>query len=756
MQIKGEKTILWLSLVILTVLMYWPIFSSGRLPGGEMSDTVAQGYPFFSYTASRLSQGELPLWNPYILCGVPFYESFSSPVFYPLRGIPLLLFGPEAAIRFLFPLHLVLAGFFAWLFLKSIGVSRWGSLTGAVAYSSGAWANTLFYAGHGSKIICWAWFPLVLWATVRFIQTKNPKYIGLGGLAVGMQGLSSHPQMMLYTAGSAFIISVFLLGKPVGKAIRVNLGGLFGILLLGGAVAAVQLYPGYLFSGYTSRGNDLSLEAASSYSLPPEETLTMVLPGMFGTRHGFSDSTVGGIPVYFGRLGLRLSSEFTGVAFFLLGMLGLLFGGNRRAKYALLALCITGTVISWGGYTPLFSVLYRIIPVIRKLRAPHMAAFITTASIAMASGLGFDAVFISDNSGIRLKRLALALAGVCLLFLFLVPAAGAISNALQSSWWARNGVSDTSPFGALTSRRASLLETDLLRVFWVTGSIALLVYLRGKARGSAAVFALGFLTVSALELIPFNRGFQVYLPAVSIDSMYPDAPALREMTGSGRVFPGGNSFIPLGIRSVAGYHAARTTETETLLNLLSGSSPWVIRQTAMNTFVTDQGAANWEQIWPALSEGIQSFPRDPMPRAFIPRSIIEGSREEGFQAMEGGWNPQLRSVIEETPSVHDGVLGTAEIITDEPELVTVRTETAMAGFLVLADTWYPRWSVTVDGEQAEVFRANGWMRAVPVPSGEHLVVFSYDSHHIRTGGLLSIIALIISAGLILIFGRKNA
>ena len=46
-----------------------------------MSDTVAQGYPFFAYTEEAVRNGGLPHWNPYIFCGVPFYSSFSAPVF---------------------------------------------------------------------------------------------------------------------------------------------------------------------------------------------------------------------------------------------------------------------------------------------------------------------------------------------------------------------------------------------------------------------------------------------------------------------------------------------------------------------------------------------------------------------------------------------------------------------------------------------------------------------------------------------------
>ncbi len=756
MSVKNERSFLWVSLIALAVLTYWPVFSSRRLPGGSMSDTVAQGYPFFAYTAERLSQGDLPLWNPYIMCGTPFYESFSAPVFYPLRGLPMVLFGAETAIRFLFPLHLILAGFFAWLFLKAAGVSQWGSWTGAMAYSTGAWANTLFYAGHGSKIICWAWLPLILWAVLKLSRTGKLKYLSLGGLAVGMQGLSSHPQMMLYSAGAAFMLSMFLLKKPLKKAIIRGPLGLAAILVLGASLAAVQLYPGYLFSQHTSRGNDLSLESASSYSLPPEETLTMILPGMFGLRHGFTDSMVNGIPVYFGRLGLRLSSEFTGVAFFLLGLLGLLSGADKKIRYALTAMCIGGAVVSWGGYTPVFAILYKILPVFRKLRAPHMAAFITTTAVALSAGFGFDALFVSQGREALRKQVWITLMILSGLFLILTAASSSVSAVLQSSWWSGNGVTDTSPYSALMARRASLLKTDLLRFASVSAVTAFLVFFLRKNKGSVGLFALAVAAISAVELVPFNRNFQVYLSSTSIESMFPDAPQLREMAGDGRVFPGGNYLIPLQIRSVTGYHAAGTVETDRLMNLIGSGSPWVIRQTAMNTFASSEGAASWDQIQPALAEGIQGYPDNPMPRAFMPRSVVTGSQDEGFQAVESGWNPQIRSVVENSPSIHDGVLGSAEIVTDQPELVIIETRSDLPGFLVLADTWYPDWKALVDGVETDIYRTNGWMRGVSVPAGEHVVEFKYGYSNILAGGIISIAALLILTLLSLINWKKDA
>ncbi len=753
---RNEKSVLGIALILLAVLTYWTIFSSARLPGGDMSDTVSQGYPFFSYTESRLDQGELPLWNPYVFCGIPFYESFSSPVFYPLRGLPMIIFGSEVAIRFLFPMHLLLAGLFAWLFLKSISVSRWGSLIGAFAYASGAWANTLFYAGHGSKIICWAWLPLLLWAVVRWSDTRDSRYIAIGAIAVGMQGLASHPQMILYSAGCALILALFVSKKSTVKSVSLNIGGLTAILLLGGALAAIQLYPGYKFSEHTSRGENLSLEAASSYSLAPEETLTMFLPGMFGLRHGFNDSMVSGVPVYFGRLGLRLSSEFMGVAFFTLALIGLSYGTNRKARFGLLTLAVTGAVVSWGGYTPVFSLLYNVIPVFRKLRAPHMAAFVTTSSLALASGLGFDALFESGLNKAKLKKPMIALAAVSGLFLILMAAADPISRALQSSWWTANGISDPSPFGAIIARRSALLSKDFLRVFSVTGLMAAMVFIVRKGKGSTAIFALTLLLVSCVELVPFNRNFQVFLPSTSIESMYPDSPLLREMAGEGRVFPGGNELVPLGIRSVYGYHAAKPSGTDQLMALVRTSSPWVLRQTAMTAYASSEGAAGWDDFRPVLAEGVPGYPVDPMPRAFVPGAVVAASVDEAFDAIAAGIDPQVRSHIQGISTVCEGVTGSAVITEDLPEKVTIRCESSGTGYLILADSWYPEWEVSVDGEPASLLRANGWMRAVQLSAGEHLVEFSYSSRNVVTGGIISgAAALLILISLLFSIFRKK-
>lgn len=736
--------------IILSVLVYWPVFSSGRLPGGELSDTVHQGYPFFAFTEASLRQGELPLWNPYIYGGLPFYASFSAPVFYPLRGLPLLLFGGEAAIRFLFPVHLVLAGCFTWLFMGSLGVSRPGRYAGASAYALGAWANTLFYAGHGSKVICWAYLPLLLYALKRYNDTRRVKWIGAGALAVGMQGLSSHPQMVLYSGMIAFVFALWHMGRPRQWLWKAS--GFAGMMLLGAAVSAVQLYPGYLFSRESTRGEGLDPETAASYSMPPEETLTMILPSAYGLRHGFPDSSISGIPVYFGRLGLRLSSEFTGVAVFLMAMAGLLRGKNGNSRRALLTLVLLGAAVSWGGYTPVFDVLYRFVPIFRRIRAPHMAAFITATSLAFAAGPGFDA-FLAEKA---FRKKILIPGGAVILFLLLLSISGPLSRTLQATWWRRMGVPGGAGFDFLTNHRASLLRADLFRALLSSSGLLMLLYAGAKLGLKPGLVSAGFIVICGLELVPFNRSFQVYLHQTSIESLFIPDPGLEEAAGSGRVFPGGNQLVPLGIRSVSGYHAAKPGITDRLASLIDPPTPENLHQLGVTAFRLPEGTFTWEELHPVLSEESPTLPRYPMPRAFIPTQPVPGTREQGFTLLARGANPTKVSVIDAPPrSLPSVCSGTAEIILDTPHEVIVETRSSSIAVLVLADTWYPRWRAEVNGNPTEIHTANGWMRSVILPAGLNTVRFRYDDSDVILGLWISMASLTAALAILLIPSRRR-
>jgi hypothetical protein len=752
----------WHLLLLLPAVLitYSTVFTSSRLPGGELSDTLHQGYPFVAYTAEALHAGHLPHWNPLIFCGIPFYSSFSAPVFYPVRGLLLILFGAEASVRFLFPIHLVLSGLFAWIFLGSLGTGRWGRIVGALAYALAAWSNTLFYAGHGSKMICWSLFPLLLYSCERWVTSRRAVFIGLGGLAIGMQALSSHPQMLLYSAGGALVWTVFR-GFSADGGPRRNLlpavAGVSAVMILGIAIGAVQLLPGYNFSKYSSRGADLSPDQASSYSLPPEETLTMAFPRLFGYRHGFDDSTMMGAPLYFGRLGLRLSSEFVGVSVLVLAAAAW-FLSDRKTRWPLLTLAILGLLISWGGYTPVFDLLYRTVPLFRKLRAPHMAAFITTAAIALSAGPGFDALFRKGLPASRRFAAGAAIfAGICLMVFLL---AGSILPGLQSGWWSRMGAAGGSGFpgySAVVNHRVDMAAPDFLKAALAAGVIAGLARFGiGPGRWRAALPGAVVVLLIGLELIPVDRDFQVYLDGSGrIEDHFPGQQDVPADPGSGRLMPGGNEYIPMGIRSVSGYHAAKPAVVQDLQDAISSGGVPAMRQTGYTLLQVEGGMLTYAQVREALLQQSAAdpetladieaaLPESPQPRTWLAASWVVVSEQQGFQAMVSGFDFQGTTLLYEDPGIDpagtDGSEGesSARITVDLPETVVINTDGSSPGILVLADTWYPRWTVEVDGEPAELLRVNHWQRGVAVSAGPHIVAFRFDASDVRTGLFISL------------------
>ena len=71
------------------------------------------------------------------------------------------------------------------------------------------------------------------------------------------------------------------------------------------------------------------------------------------------------------------------------------------------------------------------------------------------------------------------------------------------------------------------------------------------------------------------------------------------------------------------------------------------------------------------------------------------------------------------------------------------------GWLILSDAWDPGWRVTVDGQPAEIHVANGYQRAVWLTEGAREVVWQYRPPGLTAGVLVSLIAWLILAVMVL-------
>jgi hypothetical protein len=90
---------------------------------------------------------------------------------------------------------------------------------------------------------------------------------------------------------------------------------------------------------------------------------------------------------------------------------------------------------------------------------------------------------------------------------------------------------------------------------------------------------------------------------------------------------------------------------------------------------------------------------------------------------------------------------------DDPDRLVISAELQSAGFVVIADTYYPGWKAWVDGQRTAVYPAHLLFRAVHVPAGAHTVELRYQPASFLYGlvlaavaGLLCLLVLFIRAG----------
>lgn len=238
-----------------------------------------------------IHQGEFPLWNPLVFCGMPHAANPQNLLLYPpnlLRSLLVFEPSPRATMISLWCLlcaHFVLMLTATFALGRRHGLSRTASLVGAVGVAcSGEFI--LKMPAHPHFIFFMAWMPVVFLGLNRILGARSnaetARWTGVTALAFGMQVLTGFPLFMVY--GTILHVSYAILSVLFAQDHRREAGAwrgaevlrraaqvlvpLAGVVVIGLLSAAVLLFPARTMSEQSARSKPMM-----SWTVPQARTV---------------------------------------------------------------------------------------------------------------------------------------------------------------------------------------------------------------------------------------------------------------------------------------------------------------------------------------------------------------------------------------------------------------------------------------------------------------------------------------------------
>jgi hypothetical protein len=760
-RLNGERrfALLFLGVVGLLALAFYRKFAFDPSlmlgAGGGVSDMLEQAYQLRKFAIDELRAGRgFPLWNPFVYGGLPYLSVLPGPVFYP-SSLLYLVMPLSRAIGWTFVLHTALAGAFAWLAARSLGLGTWASATAGLAFMFTGFVVSTLYGGHDGRMFAMVLIPVAFALLERGLDSgKVGWFLGLG-LVVASQIFTPHVQLMYFSSlalGLYALLRIVERWKREGDyhgALR-----LFGYLVLAfviaAAVGSVQLLPTIQILEVAVRGGtgEAGYEFASSYALPAQEISAIFLPDLIGSME-----------TYWGSNPIKFHTEYAGgvtLAFALLALTRI--RSDRRVLY-LAGIALLCLLFALGDATPVHRVMYEVVPFIKRFRAPSMMLAPAALFVALLAGIGVQSILDARAGGGPVKwTLAWALsAPILLLGLAAALSPEGLIRWAYHSWypagWMRSGPPEL----------ASQLRLNgwLLLIGW---GAALGV---GQAITSKRLPTAALLAVLALLVVDLWRVDTRYLDTVDPEQYYASDDLIATMKlgirPGERVFPttyGRNELMYYGIPSVTGMQNFRLKWFERLVGGLSYDN-LVARPVLWGLFDLRYITSSSPVETPFLREvdrnetAILYEPTADVAHAWFPGHVrIVSDNLEAVSATLDLLNPWESSVVESVEPIPAGA-GVVTVRSSEPNEIVLDATVEISGLLFLSEIYYPAWEAFIDGEEVEILRTNGAFRGVVVPEGEHEVRFRYSSTEFTTAFVISASSLAATLLALLIIGVRS-
>lgn len=736
MSVRFGRAPLVAAATLLAVAIYFVLVELHRADIVAANDIYAYFVPNILHALHSLADGGKGLlWNPLQACGEPFFANTVNGLLYPFHLLFLVL-DANTAVHVVLIINMALGAIGMLLLGRELGLGWLGAFAGALAFELGdpMAQLTSWSPMHNGP---WVWLPWVLLFVERLLRAPTRRDVV--GLTVAI-ALEILPGFVLITAFTyqliAFRVAWELLRRRDTQAVRSALAVGAG-LTLAPLLLAVQLAPA---AEYAQQSFRVIHAAAGGGGAVP----TWVRLPLIGVAAALKRLAIRDLPIPF--------------SFGLVVLAGVAALSPRTRPLAIFYLAV-GTlyaVLGFGNATPLYHAFVKLPPGAATLRLPYRFFWMTGFCLAVLAGLAVHGLAQKDAS-VTFRWTVVAMVVAIGLGLYLtipgglqwpeIAAGGTIIGAVFAAalWptlvlpstlvvvgavgfnllslplrWPGQLLTSTDPLFTHAQTFAALRETMTPqdRIF-IVSTIDHSVTFRLMQKSASVMRVSGFHDYEALLGYRYSRYFMTMWDHLTI----------RRKTRADA-----QQLLPQHrLLDVAAVHYLVAAPGKHVVDDVEGLRLFSERGAALKLIINEAA----------------------LPRArYVPRIDVISDPEKLLQRLVQGQD-DLRHIAFVETAPPSGFLGAAEstgrgsvqFVTNDPEDIAIEVEASAPGFVVLADTHYPGWEATVNGDPVPILRANYMFRLVEVPAGTSRVAFRYRPFSVVLGACVSFATLLVVTAL---------
>jgi len=620
------------------------------------------------FIARSFGRGELPLWDPYTYCGMPFYANLTAQLFYPPTVAVILLSNWTGGGHLLYWLdlqmaaHVFAAGAFTYWLLRRLGVARGAAVAGATVYELGAYMAS--QTEHLGAMDAAAWLPLAWLCVIALGDRFRWRWLAGLAAALALSILGGFPATTAVVFISCFLLAAILAvlrrGSP-GTLVYVAGAAVWAALL-----AAIQLFPTLQITRL-SVAQYRAQYLGTGGGMPWQGLVSLVLPNHYGIFQ-FSGATW--------KLPYQVTFLYTycGIPALLFLALALARRRNRyTVSFAVLTLCAALWML--GDKTPVGRTIFPLLPAsVKSSLYAEFALCAFSLGMAVLAGLGADQVLRGRRWWMQAAVLAIVAADL------IVTGADRPFNTVDSRQ--NPGISYSQYYGydqipagirLLTNRNMPPWRVDSMQGYsdLITHNP---LFEFSSANGNDPFALLRFMQVR----LSFCKGV-IWGRYYEIDN--PDSPVLKL----------------LNVRYVLSAHQLAKPGGLVKVTELPGT-----------------------QVYE--NPGV-------LPRFFLVRRVHRAANMRAALAMlrSPGFDPRAEAVVEAPVEMEGGLpVGHVRVLAYGAREWRVETDAPSPAFLVTSETAYPGWHAWIDGRACTPALTNVAFRGLPVPAGRHVVKMRFD------------------------------